>query len=51
MSKPALISLMFFLTVLVAPVRADFYGMSGFDVQYTPDDSKTPQWPGGVFTG
>jgi hypothetical protein len=33
---------MLFLTVLVAPVRADFYGMSDFDVQYTVDDSTSP---------
>ena len=42
MSKATLISLMLFLTVLVAPVRADFYGMSDFDVQYTEDASVSP---------
>jgi len=43
MSKATLISLMLSLAVLlVAPVRAEFYGMSDFDVQYTVDDSTSP---------
>ena len=43
MSKATLISLMLSLTVLlVAPVRAQFFGMSDFDVQYTVDNSMSP---------
>lgn len=42
MSKARSIGLILFLTVLVAPVRAEFYGMSDYDVQYTVDDSMSP---------
>jgi hypothetical protein len=42
MSKATFISLIIFLTVLVAPIRAEFYGMSDFDVQYNVDDSVSP---------
>ncbi len=43
MSKTTMIGLtLFLISVLVAPVRAEFYGMSDYDVQYTVDDSTSP---------
>ncbi|MHC4726522.1 MAG: hypothetical protein ACYS17_04775, partial [Planctomycetota bacterium] len=43
MSKKTAITLTLFVMVLLtAPVQADFYGMSDFDVQYTEDMAPSP---------
>ncbi|MHC4330709.1 MAG: PA14 domain-containing protein [Planctomycetota bacterium] len=43
MSRTAMFALTISLTVLLAaPVQAEFYGMSDFDVQYTEDTSASP---------
>ncbi|MEA3226979.1 MAG: hypothetical protein U9Q07_13595, partial [Planctomycetota bacterium] len=43
MSKTTMISLILLvISLLVAPVRAEFYGMSDYDVQYTEDTSASP---------
>ncbi len=43
MSQATLISLALFLALLPAlPAKAEFYGMSDFDVNYSVDDSVSP---------
>jgi len=43
MAKKVMISLTLLLMVLlVVPVRAEFYGMSDFDVKYTEDANVDP---------